>query len=205
MKLLYGTTNKSKITFMQKRVSHRGIEIVSLTDIRAPQMHIEENGNSPLDNAKIKALAYYKALKTPLFSCDSGLYIEGLDEARQPGINVRGIGDYMSDDDAIAHYSALAKEMGGKMTARYKNAICLILDEGQIFEYMGEDIASAPFYLVSTPHKKRNIGFPLDSLSVHIESGEYYFDREYSEKYEEIDNGFAKFFSEKLKLERKFA
>ena len=200
MKLLYGTTNKSKIEFMQKRVAHLGIELLSLADVTAPKLKIKEDGSSPLDNARIKALAYYDALKVPLFSCDSGLYIAGLDDGKQPGINIRGHVDYMNDDEAIAYYSALAHKMGGKMVARYKNAICLILGDGQIYEHMGDDIASQPFYIVSTPHKKRNEGFPLDSLSVHIDSGQYYFDREYSEKYAEIDDGFALFFQRTLGL-----
>jgi len=200
MQLLYGTTNKSKIAFMQKRVLSLGIDLISLSDVSAPKLNIEENGNSPLDNAKIKALAYYNALKVPLFSCDSGLYIEGLDDARQPGINVRGIGDYMSDEKAISHYSALAEEMGGRMVARYKNAICMILNENQIFEHMGDDIATDPFYLVSTPHIKRNEGFPLDSLSVHMENGKYYSDCEYAEIYTETDDGFTAFFRKVLNL-----
>ncbi|MCL2216235.1 MAG: hypothetical protein FWB91_04350 [Defluviitaleaceae bacterium] len=200
MKLLYATTNKSKIAFMQKRVAYLSIELLSLADVNAPILHIDENGNSPLENARIKALAYFNALKMPLFSCDSGLYIDEIDDNRQPGVNVRGIGDCMNDDETITYYSTLADKMGGKMVARYKNAICLILGEGQMHEHMEDDIASDPFYIVSKPHKMRNIGFPLDSLSVHIKSGEYYFDREYSDKYAEIDEGFATFFRGTLNL-----
>ena len=198
MQLLFGTTNKSKIAVMQKVVKHLGIDLVSLSDVSAPKLRIEENGNSPLDNARIKALAYYDALKIPLFSCDSGLYIDGLDDARQPGLNIRGAGDYMNDDEAISYYSAMAEAFGGKMTARYKNAICLVLGGDQIFEHMGDDIASDPFYIVSRPHEIRNEGFPLDSLSVHIASGEYYFDRKHTDKYAEINKGFASFFRKAL-------
>lgn len=194
MKLLYATTNKSKIAFMRKRIAYLGIELLSLDDVSAPKLKIEENGNSPLENARIKALAYFNVLKMPLFSCDSGLYIDGIDATRQPGINVRGLNDYMNDDETILYYSAMAKEMGGKMIARYKNAICLLLEDGKLFEHMGDDIASSPFYVVSTPHKTRNEGFPLDSLSVDIKSGKYYFDMEYADKYAEIDNGFIQFF-----------
>jgi len=203
MKLLYATTNKSKIAFMQRRVLSLGLEIVSLAEVAAPPMHIAETGSSPLENARIKALAYYAALQMPLFSCDTGLYIDGLDDARQPGVNIRGAGDVMDDDAAIAHYAALAREMGGRIgriKARYRNAICLIRDDGQRFEHMGEDIASAPFYLVDTPHPRRNEGFPLDSLAVHIPSGSYYFDRDYTDKYAEIDSGFAAFFQRVLLL-----
>jgi len=195
VKLIYGTTNKSKILFMKKRVEPLGIQILSLTDVNAPKLHIQENGNSPLENAKIKALAYYEALKMPLFSADSGLYIDGLDDARQPGINVRGQNDHMSDNDAIAYYSTLAEEMGGTMTAHYKNAICLILSPTEIHEYMGQDITSEKFLLVSKPHQKRREGFPLDSLSVDIKSGKYYYDADdYFEKYPFVNDGFRAFF-----------
>jgi len=198
MKFVYGTTNVAKIDFMKRRVESLGIEILSLSDVNAPKLHIIENGASPLENAKIKALAYYEALKMPVFSCDSGLYIDGLDADRQPGVNVRGQDDHMDDDECMRYYAALAAEFGGSMTARYQNAICLVRNEAQIYEYMGEDIASERFLLVSTPHKNRILekGFPLDCLSVHIESGKYYYDIEgYSEKYLNVHDGFAGFFS----------
>ncbi|MCL1882876.1 MAG: hypothetical protein FWF81_03885 [Defluviitaleaceae bacterium] len=197
MKLMYGTTNKAKIDFMKRRIEPLGIEILSLTDVNAPKLNVVENGNSPLDNARIKAIAYYDALKMPVFSCDSGLYIDGLDDARQPGINVRGKEDYMNDDEAVRYYTSLANELGGKMTAWYQNAICLILGEGQIFGHMGKDIASEKFYITSKQHKNGVIakGFPLDSISVQIESGKYYYDIEgCSDKYMNVHDGFASFF-----------
>jgi len=202
MKLIYGTTNKAKIDFMKRRVEPLGIEILSLTDVDAPQLDITENGNSPLDNARIKALTYYETLKMPVFSCDSGLYIDGLDDFRQPGINIRGQDDYMDDDEAVRYYSALAAELGGSMTARYKNAIVLVMDKKTIYEHMGEDIASEPFLMVSKPHKNGVVakGFPLDCLSMQIESGKYYYDIEgYIDKYLNMHDGFATFFQRVLK------
>ena len=74
MKLIYGTTNKAKIEFMKKCIEPLGIEILSLNDVNAPKLDIDESGNTPVENAKIKALAYYRALRLPLFSCDSGLF-----------------------------------------------------------------------------------------------------------------------------------
>ena len=202
MKLIYGTTNKAKIDFMKRRVEPLGIEVLSLTDVSAPKLDITENGNNPLENAKIKALAYYDALKMPMFSCDSGLYIDGLDDARQPGINIRGQDDHMDDDEAVHYYSALAAELGGSMTARYKNAIVLVMDKKTIYEHMCEDIASEPFLMVSKPHKNGVVakGFPLDCLSVQIESGKYYYDIEgYIDKYLNVHDGFAAFFQRILK------
>ncbi len=95
---------------------------------------VDESGNNPLENAKIKALAYYQALHEqtdfdyPLFSCDSGLYIDGLIEKEQPGVHVKRVDSKnLTAEEMIAYYSSLAGRLGGKATARYKNAICLVL------------------------------------------------------------------------------
>lgn len=202
MKLLYGTTNKSKIIFMRSIVSSLGIEIIDLEEVGNPKIDIDESGNVPLENAKIKALAYYNALKIPVFSCDSGLYIEGLEDSRQPGVHIRRVKEMRLDDgEMITYYSSLAKEFGGKMKAKYQNAICLITEEGEVHSYMGEDIASEPFLIVSKPHKKRREGFPLDSLSVSIKHEKYYYDLESHSKDDHgIINGFPAFFKRTLNL-----
>ena len=203
MKLVYGTSNQSKIQTMKEHVSALGLEIFSLNDVSAPELDIDESGTHPLENARIKALAYYKALKIPVFSCDSGLYIDGLDTSRQPGVHVRRInGRRLNDDEMIAHYSALAKEFGGSITARYRNAICLVLAEDKIHEHDGDDIASERFMIVDTPHpgRKHSPGFPIDSLSVHIGSGMYYYDiADYKTKYFGIADGFSAFFGRALR------
>ena len=112
--LICGTTNKGKIDFMRRRLEPLGIEMLSLADVNAPKLDIDESGNSPLENAKIKALAYYRALKQPVFSADSGLYLDGVDDARQPGVHVRRVGGRnLTDDEMIEYYSSLAAEMGG--------------------------------------------------------------------------------------------
>ena len=200
MKLIYGATNKAKIDFMKKRIEPLGIELLSLTDVNAPKLEIVESGNTPLENAKIKALAYYCELRRPVFSCDSGLFIDGLDETRQPGVHVRSVGGReLNDEEAIGYFSALAAEFGGSLTARYQNAICLVLDDNQVYEHMGDDIASERFLIVAKPHEKRNEGFPIDSLSVDIGSGEYYYDMDDSmEKRAEGGDGFAAFFKRVL-------
>ena len=182
---------------MKKRLASLDIDILGLDDVGAPPLDIDESGADPLENARIKALAYYGALAAPVFSCDSGLFIEGLEAARQPGAHIRVMDGRRLDDDEemIEQYSLLAAELGGRMAARYQHAICLVLDEAHVYEHMGEDIASEWFYIVSNPHRKRNAGFPLDSLSVHIASGKYYFDIDgYNEKHPLADDGFAAFF-----------
>lgn len=54
--------------------------------------------------------------------------------------------------------------------------------------------------LVSEPHKKRVKGFPLDSISVDIGSGKYYYDlEEKSVVQSAIEQGFKAFFEEVLR------
>lgn len=49
------------------------------------------NGNTPLENARMKALAYYETFRIPVFSCDSGLYFDNVPDEVQPGIHVRNV------------------------------------------------------------------------------------------------------------------
>lgn len=201
MKLLYGTGNPAKLSAMQRRLEGLDIELMGLKDIKMQIPEIKEDGRTPLENAGKKALGYYEAFHMPVFSCDSGLYIDGLPEELQPGVHVRTVGGkYLSDEEMIAYYGGLAEKYGN-LTARYRNAICLVLDEAHIYEAMEESMASDPFIITSKPHSKiRKKGFPLDSLSLDIKTGTYYYDRT-EEELEQfaVEDGFLDFFRKYVK------
>lgn len=200
MKILYGTTNKGKLQAMETAVEPLNIELIGLNDLDCEIPFINESGKTPLENAEIKAKAYYEAFHIPVFSCDSGLYFDELKEEEQPGIHVRRInGRELNDDEMIQYYSSLAEQHGGKITGRYRNAIYFILDENHHYSSMDMSIATEPFVLVAKPHEKRVEGFPLDSLSIDIESGKYYYDLEVKDVSTSVDDGVRKFFSESLK------
>ena len=203
MKLIYGTGNPAKLAHMRRRLAPLGLEIVGLAEAGCDLGDVEETGFYPLENARIKAWAYYRALGSPVFSCDSGLYIEGLPPEGQPGVHVRTVGGVrLSDDQMVEHYAGIARRLGGRAVARYRNAVCLVLDEHTSFEYFGEDIASGRFLLVAEPHPVRTPGFPLDSLSARLDTGDYYNDSRDDENAEEDAqaDGFCRFFRESLGL-----
>lgn len=180
---------------MRKIVQGLDIEIISLKDKGIFIKDIDESGNVPLENARIKALAYYKAVKMPVFSCDSGLYLQGIPEKLQPGVHVRRVGGkVLGDEEMIEYYSDLALKFGGNIKAKYKNAICLVMSEDNILEYQGEDISGEEFILTSKPHKDRHKGFPLDSLSIDIKSGSYYMDIHNKNEDSTQEAGFRNFF-----------
>lgn len=176
-----------------------------------------ENGGNPLENARMKAKAYYEVMGVPVFSCDSGLYSDDLPEELQPGVHIRRVSPAAQmrvfgevrfpqerlDDNAMqAYYGALAEYAGGGFVCRYRNAVCLVTKDG-LFEHYGDDIASLPFIMCGKPHPKLVEGFPLDSLSVHIRSGKYYYDYtgpRSDDPYESMDKGFCDFFRSALNL-----
>lgn len=178
MRLLYGTGNPAKLAYMKRQLSSLPIELCSLADMKTPAPVIPETGKSPLENARIKALAYYDAYQRPVFSCDTGLYFDEVPEEIQPGVQVRRIGGHTcSDEEMIAYYAALAARYGGALTAQYRNAVCLVMDNTHRYERMDASLSKEKFGLVSVPHPHRTPGFPLDSLSVELQSGAYYYDR----------------------------
>lgn len=196
MEILYGTTNNGKLQAMKNAVKDLDIELIGLNDVGSDLPNINENGTTPLENAEIKARAYYEAFHMPVFSCDSGLFFDEVREEEQPGIHVRRInGQELSDDEMIQYYASLAKRYGGKITGRYRNAIYFILDENHHYSSMDMSIATEPFILVAEPHEKRVEGFPLDSLSVDIGSGKYYYDLEVKDVSTSVDDGVRKFFT----------
>ncbi len=176
MRLLYATKNPAKIEAMRRRIAALGIELYGLDEMDVELPQIPETGKSPLENARQKAKAYFEILKVPLFSCDSGLYFDNVPEEIQPGVNVRRVNNKRLDDREMQEYYIGLARKYGDLTARYKNAICLVLDANRIYAAMDKSMESEPFLMTSKPHPKSNPGFPLDSISVDIRTGRYYYD-----------------------------
>ena len=55
MKILYGTTNKAKLSAMAAAVKSLDIELIGLNELDCELPCINENGHTPLENAEIKA------------------------------------------------------------------------------------------------------------------------------------------------------
>ena len=206
MKLLFGTGNKAKLSVMRNRLDKIGIELIGLNDLKAEGKTIpkvEESGNTPLENARLKALAYYEEFGIPVFSCDSGLYFDNVPDDVQPGVHVRNVnGKCLSDDEMLEHYVELARKYGNLM-AQYRNAICFIMDKDHIYETMDPSIYSEKFILTDKPHSLiRKKGFPLDSMSIDMKTNKYYYDLTADELEQfAVEDGVLRFF-ERVLLEK---
>lgn len=199
MKLLYGTGNQAKLAVMRKRLAALDIELIGLKDLKAEEKKIPEvaeNGSTPLENARLKAFAYYEAFQMPVFSCDSGLYFDNVPDEIQPGVHVRNVnGKCLSDEEMVTYYTGLAKQYGNLM-AEYRNAICFVMDKEHIYETMEPSIYSEKFMITDKSHSAiREKGFPLDSISIDSETGKYYYDCEQEELEQfAVEDGFLSFF-----------
>ncbi len=205
MKLLYGTGNPAKLSAMKSRLEQLDIELIGLNDLKVEGCNIPkvlEDGNTPLENARWKALAYYEAFHIPVFSCDSGLYFDNIPDEVQPGVHVRNVnGKCLSDDEMIDYYTGLVKRYGN-LVARYRNAIVFVMDEKHIYEAMEPSMESEKFILTDKPHGTiRKKGFPLDSISIDIKTNKYYYDLP-ENKLDQVavEDGFLTFFKQVLKM-----
>lgn len=194
MQLLFATSNPAKYTAMRDALRPMGISLLSLKDMGQTPLAPEEGG-TPLENARQKAHFYYDQYEIPLFSCDSGLYLEGFPPHMQPGLHVRSPqGVYLDDQGMLDYYGGLAARYGD-IIARYRNAICLILDREHVSESMDDSLASRRFLLTAKPHEVRRPGFPLDSISKRLDTGEYYYDINAHDADELVGyEGFVEFF-----------
>ena len=178
MKVLFATINLAKVKKYKKPLEERGIELITINDLDF-KLDIHENGKNVIENAYIKAKAYYDATKIPTIGMDNSLFIEELPEEKQPGTHVRRVnGKRLTDEEMIEYYTNLVKEYGGRLTAKWVYGM-VICDGGEEKEYTW---TKSDFYLIDKPCNKRNPGYPLDSISVMPENNQYWLELTEEEK-----------------------
>jgi len=180
MKVLFATTNQSKVERFKDQLEKRNIEIIKIKDIGI-KLDINENGKNAIENAYIKAKAYYDATKITTIGMDDNLYIEELPEEKQPGTHVRRInGKELNDEEMIEYYTNLVKEYGGRLTAKWVYGMVICNEKGTK-EYTW---SRNKFYLVDKISEKRDPGYPLNSISIIPEYNKYIVDISKEEKLE---------------------
>lgn len=173
-KILFATGNESKSKRFSNGLLKHGIEVISLIDIDC-NLDVEENGNSAIENAIIKAKAYYNETDFPTIAMDDTLYLDGVPEDEQPGMFVRRVnGKRLNDEEMIEHYSKLAKKYGkdGKLTARWIYGLAVIND-GKVSTYTW---SKEDFYITDKRNDKLDVGYPLNSISINIKLNKYFTD-----------------------------
>lgn len=177
MKVLIGTTNPSKVKRFEELLGGHDVEFYTLRDLGI-EAEPEEQGATPEENAIIKA-KFYGQFFDKVICNDSGLYFDDLpmEDARQPGLNIRtpGGSDRLDDEEMIAYYSKLVGTLGGKVLAYYLDGIA-VYNHGKVYFYMenSEVTRASAFYMVDQPSDHRHPGWPLDSISLNRNTLTYF-------------------------------
>lgn len=188
MKVLFATTNPAKVKKYADRLKEKSIELLTINNLNT-KLNIEENGKNAIENAYIKAKSYYDATGIISIGMDNTLFIEELPEEKQPGTHVRRVnGKELNDDEMIEYYTNLVKEYGGKLTAKWVYGM-VIYDGKEAKEYTW---TRGNFYFVDIPSKKRNPGYPLDSITIMPEFNKYLVELTDEEKHNNKRDDYAK-------------
>ena len=130
MKIIIATHNKHKLEEMSRILSPMGYEVVTDRDLGIELTDAEENGETFLDNARIKAEAGCKESGLPCIADDSGLCVDALNGA--PGVYSARYSGVHGDDDG--NNRKLLSELSGvpaeKRTAHFACAICVSFPDG---------------------------------------------------------------------------
>lgn len=172
--ILFATTNKSKVNRFYDKLLEKDIKLLSLSDLDI-DLNVEENGNTAIENALIKARAYYNETKQVVMAMDDTLYLENVPDNLQPGMYVRRVnGKKLSDEEMIEHYSSLADKYGdnGKITARWVYGMAII-NNGKEYTYTW---SKEDFYITNTKSNKIDPGYPLNSISINKKLNKYFTD-----------------------------
>ncbi len=174
MELLFATSNPSKVERFKKQLLKHNITIKSLKDINTV-LDVEETGKDGIENALIKARAYYQELNIPIMAMDDNLYLDNVPENKQPGVFVRRInGQRLTDEELLSYYIDLVKAYGinNRINASWSYGLAIIKDDKEYTYSFKKD----SFYLIDKPTNKRHPGYPLDSISINKETGKYFTD-----------------------------
>ena len=173
--IIFATSNESKAKRFSKGLKEHGIEVLSLKDIDI-KLDVEENGDSAIENALIKARECYRLTKKPCMGMDDTLYMEGVPEEKQPGLFVRRVnGKSLTDEEALDYYTNLVKEYGkdGKINCKWIYGLAVINENGEEATYTW---SKDNFYMVSSKSDKINPGYPLNSISKYKKLDKYFTD-----------------------------
>lgn len=169
MKVLFATTNPAKVKKYREELARKNIELITLKDLKL-NIHVEENGKDAIENACIKAKAYYEVTRITTIGMDNNLFIEELPKEKQPGTHVRRVnGKELNDEEMIEYYTNLVRENGEKLTVKWVYGMAI---------YDGKEIKTHTwskdhFYFIDKPSSQRNPGYPLDSISIVPEFNKY--------------------------------
>lgn len=174
-KILLASTSSKKKNRLNRLLSGLNYEFLLPEDLNLPQIEISE-GNDIYENAKLKAMVYFKKTNLPIIGYDQGLYIEG--ENINPALVKRNAlqgkaESAVSDIELyilmINYYKNIAKKHGGEVSAHWIDSFVLIDPLGNI----KTSTAKRPIILTDKIVGKANYKSPISNLYIVLPLGKY--------------------------------
>lgn len=180
-RLLFGTTNPTRLQHMRALLNPLPLNLLSLADLGL-HLRVTEDGATPAENAIIKANAYCAAAGLPTLSVDTGLTIAALPTAQQPGVFVRRIHsatEEATDAEMLAYYQQALEAVGGQSEGEWSMAVALA--------FAPQRVTCATFTIATQftamPSSITLPGEPLSSLQVDVNTGRYYAELSPAERF----------------------
>jgi XTP/dITP diphosphohydrolase len=152
--IVVATTNSGKIKEIRDLLAGYPVELLTRDDFQS-WPHVVEDGETYLDNARLKARALMVQTGLPALADDSGIEVDALDGA--PGIrSARFGGPKATDDQNNLRLAYLLREVPPRQRgARYRCAAVLVTPDGQ--EVFAEGICEGSITL--TPRGGHGFGY----------------------------------------------
>jgi XTP/dITP diphosphohydrolase len=170
MKLVFSSTNPHKVTEIREILGPLGIEVAGLDDVAEAVPAPVEDADTFEGNARLKAVAYARALGRPCLADDSGLEVDALGGA--PGVHsaqYAGTGNTREERDRANREKLVAelRKVGDvHRGVRLVCTLCLADAKGRVlFETRGA------FECMVTENASGGGGFGYDSLLFVPDSG----------------------------------
>ncbi len=161
MKLVYATGNPGKFEEARKFFGYHNLELNSPSEFGV-KVEVDEVGKTLEENARLKALAYQKALphNCIVIGDDTGVEIDEL--GGDPGIHVRRWKGYeMTDQEIVEHCLSLLKTVPlGKRGAQFRTVLAVSVSTQPVkyFEGIRRGV------ILRTPTKHLEKGMPFWSI-----------------------------------------
>jgi 8-oxo-dGTP diphosphatase len=180
LRILLGTGNQAKTDLLREVLSPLPVKILSLRDLDI-EIDVAEEGQTPEENARIKAETYWAASSLPTLAVDGGLYIARFPPEKQPGVYVKrihGADQEVADREILAHYARELDRVGGQSTATWQIALVLMASADRVFA----STFTLEVLLATQDQGPLRPGEPLTSLMVDPTTGKHYAEMTYGER-----------------------
>lgn len=180
-RLLFGTTNPTRLLHTRALLKPLPLQVVSLADIGLT-LRVAEEGDTPAENAMLKAKAYCAASGIPTLSIDAGLTIAALSADQQPGVRVRRIHDAKeeaTDAEMLVYYQRALAAVGGSSEGEWIVGVALAFRPDA---WVGQSF-SIQTHFTAIPSSIVLPGEPLSSLQLDRTTGKYFAEMSTSERF----------------------